>query len=56
MCISDRPIGVLDFSDVVAFLTAFATMDAIADLAPPVGVFDFSDVVAFLASFGGGCP
>ncbi len=57
-CLADlaEPIGVLDFSDVVAFLTAFATMDAIADLAPPVGVFDFSDVVAFLASFGGGCP
>jgi len=51
-----EPFGVLDFSDVVAFLTAFGSMDPAADLAPPVGVFDFSDVVAFLGSFGAGCP
>jgi len=51
-----EPFGVLDFSDVVAFLTAFGSMDSAADLAPPVGVFDFSDVVAFLGSFGAGCP
>ncbi len=51
-----EPCGVLDFSDVVAFLTAFATMDPVADLAAPFGQFDFSDVVAFLASFGFGCP
>jgi len=50
------PFGVLDFSDVVAFLTAFGTMQPAADLAPPIGVFDFSDVVAFLTAFGAGCP
>ena len=50
------PFGTLDFSDVVAFLTAFGTMDTAADLAPPTGVFDFSDVVAFLTAFGAGCP
>lgn len=50
------PVGVLDFSDVVAFLSAFAAMDAIADIAPPFGVFDFSDVAAFLGAFGAGCP
>ncbi len=48
--------GTLDFSDVLAFLTAFAAMDADADLAPPVGLFDFSDVLAFLTAFGAGCP
>ncbi|MEZ6243366.1 MAG: GC-type dockerin domain-anchored protein [Phycisphaerales bacterium] len=51
-----EPFDVLDFSDVIAFLTAFGTMDNAADLAPPAGVYDFSDVVAFLTAFGGGCP
>ncbi|MEZ6242529.1 MAG: GC-type dockerin domain-anchored protein [Phycisphaerales bacterium] len=51
-----EPFGTLDFSDVVAFLTAFGTMDPAADLAAPMGVFDFSDVVSFLTAFGSGCP
>ncbi|MEZ6243107.1 MAG: GC-type dockerin domain-anchored protein [Phycisphaerales bacterium] len=51
-----EPSGVLDFSDVVAFLTAFGTADPAADFAPPVGVFDFSDVLAFLSAFASGCP
>ena len=45
------PFGQLDFSDVVAFLTAFGAMNPTADLAFPTGVFDFSDVVVFLTSF-----
>lgn len=51
-----EPFGSLDFTDVVAFLTAFGAMEPAADLAPPFGVFDFSDVVSFLSAFGGGCP
>ncbi len=51
-----EPFGVLDFSDVVAFLGAYGAMDPIADLAPPFGVFDFTDVVTFLGAFGAGCP
>ncbi len=51
-----EPLGDLDFSDVLAFLTGFASMDSGADLAPPLGVFDFSDVLAFLTAFGAGCP
>jgi len=50
------PFGLLDFSDVVAFLTAFASMEPAADLADPFGTWDFSDVVAFLGSFSAGCP
>ncbi len=50
------PFGSLDFSDVVAFLTAFGAMEPAADLAVPFGSWDFSDVVAFLGSFGAGCP
>ncbi len=51
-----EPQGQLDFSDVVAFLTAFSNMDPAADFATPIGQFDFSDVVAFLTAFGAGCP
>ncbi len=50
------PFGVLDFSDVVAFLSAFGAEDPAADFAAPLGIFDFSDVVAFLNAFGAGCP
>ncbi|MEZ6242697.1 MAG: VCBS repeat-containing protein [Phycisphaerales bacterium] len=51
-----EPFGTLDFSDVIAFLTAFGTMGAPADLAEPFGTWDFSDVIAFLGAFGVGCP
>ncbi|MFI4896293.1 MAG: GC-type dockerin domain-anchored protein [Phycisphaerales bacterium JB059] len=51
-----EPFGALDFTDVVAFLTGFGSMDPVADLAPPVGVFDFTDVITFLGAFGAGCP
>ncbi|MEZ6243109.1 MAG: VCBS repeat-containing protein [Phycisphaerales bacterium] len=58
ICAADfaEPFGQLDFSDVVAFLTAFASSDTASDLAEPFGQWDFSDVVAFLAAFGAGCP
>ncbi len=51
-----EPFGALDFSDVSAFLTAFALMDPSADLAAPFGVHDFSDISAYLTIFGAGCP
>ncbi len=51
-----EPFGQLDFSDVIAFLTAFGAMDGAADLAEPFGQWDFSDVIAFLTAFGAGCP
>ncbi len=51
-----EPFGQLDFSDVVAFLSAFAGMQFPADLAEPFGQWDFSDVVEFLSIFGSGCP
>ncbi len=57
-CAADlaEPFGQLDFSDVTAFLVAFAGMAPEADLAEPFGQFDFSDVVGFLTVFGSGCP
>lgn len=51
-----EPFDVLDFSDVLAFLTAFAALDPVADLSPPLGTFDFSDVLAFISDFSAGCP
>lgn len=50
-----EPLGVLDFSDVAAFLSAFVAQSPEADLAEPQGVFDFSDALAFLGAFAGAC-
>ncbi len=50
------PYGQLDFSDVTAFLAAFAAGQPIADYAEPYGQFDFSDVAFFLTEFAEGCP
>ena len=57
-CTADfaEPITVINFDDVLAFLTAFGAMQPIADLAPAFGAFDFGDVLAFLTAFGQGCP
>lgn len=56
LCDPAEPFGILDFSDVFAFLAAFGASNPIADPAEPFGVFDFSDVLAFISAFGGGCP
>jgi len=50
------PCMTLDFTDVLAFLSAFAGEEPQADFAAPFAVFDFSDVLAFLQAFGAGCP
>ncbi len=47
---------IMDFTDVIGFLTAFGSGDLICDIAPPYRVVDFSDVLAFLTAFGEGCP
>ncbi len=51
-----EPCGQLDYSDVIAFLTAFAAASPSADLAQPTGQFDFSDILAFISAFAAGCP
>ncbi|MEZ6244057.1 MAG: VCBS repeat-containing protein [Phycisphaerales bacterium] len=48
--------GLLDYSDVLAFIVAFATGDPGADLAEPFGSFNFLDVFVFLGEFASGCP
>jgi hypothetical protein len=50
-----EPFGVLDLADVQAFLAAFTSGEALADLNGD-GIYDLADVQAFLASFNAGCP
>ena len=47
--------GQLNFFDVSAFLTAFASMDPAADFSGD-GQFNFFDVSSFLSLFAAGCP
>jgi hypothetical protein len=47
--------GSLNFFDVSAFLSAFATQDPAADFTGD-GSFNFFDVSAFLSAFAAGCP
>jgi hypothetical protein len=51
-----QPFGVLDLSDITAFVSAFLVRESIADLALPVGVFDLNDIVGFVDAFIAGCP
>lgn len=50
-----EPYGVLDFFDVLAFLSRFSAGDSSADVNSD-GVLDFFDVAAYLAAFSEGCP
>ena len=47
--------GILNFFDVSAFLSAFSSMNPIADFTND-GIFNFFDVSAFLSAFSAGCP
>lgn len=50
------PFGVIDLTDVNAFIAAFIAQGEDADLAPPAGVLDLSDVQVFVEAFNTGCP
>lgn len=45
------PFGVVDLSDVDAFIGAFLAQDPLADVDEPFGVLDLSDVDRFIAAF-----
>ncbi|MEM1184124.1 MAG: GC-type dockerin domain-anchored protein [Planctomycetota bacterium] len=49
------PYGVLDLSDVDAFIASFLSGGADADLAAPAGIIDLTDVDRFIATFLPGC-
>ncbi|USN98609.1 MAG: hypothetical protein H6810_10615 [Phycisphaeraceae bacterium] len=57
-CLADLapPEGVLDLSDIQAFVAAFLSRAPAADVAQPYGVFDLADLAAFVGSFLSGCP
>ena len=50
------PSGIIDLSDVNAFIDAFVIGDAIADIAEPFQTLDVSDIDAFIDGFLAGCP
>lgn len=50
------PLGVLNFFDISAFITAFNAMDPVADFAAPFGVFNFFDISAYIDAYNAGCP
>ena len=50
------PFGIVDITDVDAFILAFLAPDPAADLVVPFGIIDLDDVDAFIAAFLAGCP
>jgi hypothetical protein len=55
-CLGDlNADGVLDLSDITAFVEAFTGGDPAADVAPPLGLLDLNDINAFVFFFQGGC-
>ena len=50
------PFGVLDVSDISAFLSLFSAEDPAVDFAEPVGEFTVDDVLSFLIFYTQGCP
>ncbi len=50
-----EPFGVLDLSDISAFVTLFSASDPTADF-DGNGVHDLADVTTFITAFTGGCP
>lgn len=50
------PFGILNSSDVNAFVDAFLGLEPEADLAPPLGILNSTDINAFVSSFLKGCP
>lgn len=57
-CAADiaEPFGVLDLSDITAFVSAFVLQTPPADVAEPFGMFDLTDITTFVEIFMGGCP
>ena len=50
-----EPHGVLDLSDINAFVSAFVTQGPAADIVPD-GIYDLADIGAFVGAFVAGCP
>ncbi len=50
-----EPFGILDLSDISAFIAAFTTGQPAADI-DNNGIYDLSDISQFIAAFTSGCP
>jgi subtilisin-like proprotein convertase family protein len=50
-----EPFGLLDLSDINAFVVAFLTADPSADLAAPYGTLNEDDISEFVVLFAAGC-
>ncbi|GEM_PF-2568822 len=50
------PFGVLNFFDIVEYISLYTAMDPAADLAAPFGAFNFFDIAAYIALYNAGCP
>jgi hypothetical protein len=50
-----EPFGILDLSDINAFVVAFTGQTAAGDL-DNNGIWDLTDITSFIAAFTGGCP
>lgn len=51
-----EPFGILDLTDITAFIVAFVAQQPLADLAEPFGIFDLLDLSAFVTAISAGCP
>ncbi len=50
-----EPYGILDLSDISAFITAFTGQTPAADINND-GIYDLTDITLFINAFTGGCP
>ena len=50
-----EPFGILDLSDISAFVAAFVAMEPEADI-DGNGIYDLTDITDFVSAFTGGCP
>ncbi|GEM_PF-5550265 len=56
-CLADfNDDGLLNFFDVISFISAYTAGDSSTDLAKPFGVLNFFDISAYIALFVQGCP
>lgn len=50
-----EPFGILDLSDINAFVTGFTSQDPTSDI-DNNGIFDLTDINLFVSAFLAGCP
>lgn len=51
-----EPLGVLNFFDISAYISAYNASDSAADFAEPFGTLNFFDISAYISVYNAGCP